>query len=45
MVKVSSGEIDLETMGQAALEHIQKFSPDTFAQGLMQAVEYALAHQ
>lgn len=45
MVKVSSGEIDLETMGKAALEHIQKFSPDTFAQGLMQAVEYALAHQ
>jgi glycosyltransferase involved in cell wall biosynthesis len=45
MVKVSSGEIDLETMGQAALEHIQKFSPDTFAQGLMQAVEYALAHR
>ncbi|WP_017719608.1 glycosyltransferase [Kamptonema formosum] len=45
MVKISSGEIDLEKMGQAALEHIQKFSPDYFAQGLMQAVEYALAHR
>ncbi|HEY9608521.1 glycosyltransferase family 4 protein [Allocoleopsis sp.] len=45
MLKVSSGEIDLAKMGHAALEHIQKFSPDYFAQGLMQAVEYALAHR
>ena len=44
MLKMSSGEIDLQKMGQAALEHIQKFSPDYFAQGLVQAVEYALAH-
>jgi 1,2-diacylglycerol 3-alpha-glucosyltransferase len=44
MVKVSLGEVDLKEMGQAALEHIQKFSPDYFAQGLIQAVEYALAH-
>jgi glycosyltransferase involved in cell wall biosynthesis len=44
MVKVSSGEIDVEKMGHAALEHIQNFSPDYFAQGLMQAVEYALSH-
>ncbi len=42
MLKFSSGEIDLEKMGQAALEHIQKFSPDYFAQGLIQATEYAL---
>ncbi|MEH2374714.1 glycosyltransferase family 4 protein [Nostoc sp.] len=42
MVKISSGELDLQAMGQASLEHIQKFSPDYFAQGLMQAVEYAL---
>jgi glycosyltransferase involved in cell wall biosynthesis len=45
MLKVSSGEVNLEKMGQAALEHIQKFSPDYFAQGLMQAVGYALAHR
>ncbi len=44
MLKMSSGEIDLQKMGQAALKHIQKFSPDYFAQGLVQAVEYALAH-
>jgi glycosyltransferase involved in cell wall biosynthesis len=45
MLKVSSGEVDLAKMGHAALEHIQKFSPDYFGQGLMQAVEYALAHR
>lgn len=44
MLKVSSGEIDLENMSQAALEHIQKFSPDYFARGLIQAVEYAVTH-
>lgn len=42
MLKVSSGEIDLKRMGQAALSHIQKFSPEHFAQGLIQAAEYAL---
>jgi glycosyltransferase involved in cell wall biosynthesis len=45
MVKLSSGELDLEAMGQASLRHIQAFSPDYFAQGLVQAVEYALAHR
>jgi glycosyltransferase involved in cell wall biosynthesis len=45
MLKVSSGEVDLAKMGHAALEHIQKFCPDYFAQGLMQAVEYGLAHR
>ncbi|NER26930.1 MAG: glycosyltransferase family 4 protein [Symploca sp. SIO1C4] len=44
MLKISSGEIDLNKMGQAALKHIQKFSPDYFAQGLIQAVKYALSH-
>jgi 1,2-diacylglycerol 3-alpha-glucosyltransferase len=39
MLKMSSGEIDLESMGNAALEHIQQFSPDYFAQGLIQAIE------
>jgi 1,2-diacylglycerol 3-alpha-glucosyltransferase len=42
MEKMSSGNIDLKKMGQASLEHIQKFSPDDFARGLMQAAEYAL---
>lgn len=45
MVKMSSGEVDLKAMGDAALKHIQKFSPDYFAQGLTQAIEYALAHR
>lgn len=45
MLKISSGTVDLQAMGQASLEHIQKFSPDYFAQGLLQAVEYALAHR
>jgi len=40
MLRMSSGDIDLHKMGQAALEHIQKFSPDYFAQGLKQAVEH-----
>lgn len=43
MLKISSEESDLHTMGNAALEHIQKFSPDYFAQGLIQAVNYALS--
>lgn len=44
MLKMSSGEINLQKMGEAALDHIHKFSPEYFAQGLAQAVEYALAH-
>jgi len=45
MLKMSSGEVNLQTMGDAALEHIQKFSPDYFAQGLIQAVTYAMAQR
>lgn len=45
MLKMSSGEVNLQTMGDAALEHIQKFSPGYFAQGLMHAIQYALAHR
>lgn len=45
MLKIGSEEIDCEKMGQAALKHIQKFSPEYFAQGLTQAVEYALAQK
>jgi len=42
MQKVSSGAVDLHTMGQAALKHIQQFSPDYFAQGMLKAINYAL---
>ena len=45
LLKVSLDNVELHKMGDAALQHIQKFSPDYFAQGLMQAVEYALAHR
>ena len=44
MLKVSSGEVDLQRMSQAAIEHIQKFSPDCFAKNLIQAVKYAVAN-
>jgi len=44
MLKMNSQEVDLVAMGGASLQHIQKYSPDYFAQGLMQAVEYSLAH-
>jgi hypothetical protein len=43
MLKVSSGSADLPRMGQASLQHIQNYSPKSFAQGLKQAVDYALA--
>lgn len=42
MLKMSSDEIDLNKISVAALEHIQKFSPHYFAEGLMEAVEYAV---
>ncbi|MEP0916925.1 glycosyltransferase family 4 protein [Leptolyngbya sp. DQ-M1] len=42
MSKISSDPQLAETMGNAALKHIQNFSPRYFAQGLHQAVEYAL---
>lgn len=43
--QASTGELDLQRMGQAALQHIQQFSPDGFAQGCLQAAEYAIAHR
>jgi glycosyltransferase involved in cell wall biosynthesis len=42
MLKMSSGDVDLYTMGQAALGHIQKYSPDYFTQGLKQAIEFCV---
>jgi glycosyltransferase involved in cell wall biosynthesis len=44
MLAVSSGQVNLAAMGQAGLAHIQNFSPERFAQGLMDAVNYALTH-
>lgn len=42
MSKISSDPDVARSMGKAALAHIQNFSPRYFAQGLHQAVEYAL---
>ena len=42
MVKMSSGEVDLDRMGQASLKHIEKYSPEYFAQGLKNAIEFAM---
>ena len=44
MCKMSSGEVNLEAMGAASLKHIQNFTPEHFAKGLKQAIDYALAH-
>jgi glycosyltransferase involved in cell wall biosynthesis len=44
MVKMSSDSIARSAMGQTALQHIQNFSPVQFAQGLKQAIDYALKH-
>lgn len=43
MLKVSSNAVDLNEIGAASLMHIQNFSPDYFAKGLKQAVDYALS--
>jgi glycosyltransferase involved in cell wall biosynthesis len=41
MTKITLAAGQLETMRQATLAHIQKFSPDCFAIGLIQAIQYA----
>ena len=43
MLKISAPSVDVQAMEKAALEHIEKFSPDYFARGLIQAIEYTLA--
>jgi 1,2-diacylglycerol 3-alpha-glucosyltransferase len=43
MVKISADEVKRQAMGQAALQQIQKFSPDYFAENLCQAAKFALA--
>jgi hypothetical protein len=42
MIKVSSEKVDLELMGKASLKHIQKYSPDYFAQGLKSAIKFVM---
>lgn len=42
MEKMSSTSINKERMGNSGLAHIQNFSPQRFATGFRQAVEYAL---
>ncbi len=42
--QATTGVLPLHQMGRAAFQHIQQFSPDGFAQGCLQAVEYAIAH-
>ena len=44
MLTVSHYNFDRPKMGQAALNHIQNFAPDRFANGLAQAVRYATTH-
>jgi glycosyltransferase involved in cell wall biosynthesis len=45
MFHVSSGEVDLIKMHQMALTSIQQFTPERFAEGLMQAIDFALSSQ
>lgn len=41
MVKMSSGELDLEAMGQASQQIISRWTPEVFAENLLQAVAVA----
>ena len=43
MIRMGSGTVDLIQMGEASLAHIANYSPDYFAKGLVDAVQYALA--
>lgn len=43
MLKLSSPEYDRAAMGRASLEIISRWTPDTFSQGLAEAVKVALA--
>lgn len=44
MLKISSDAVERSSMGEASLQHIQKYSPDYFADGLKKAIDYALTH-
>ena len=43
MLKLSNGEVDLAAMGQASLDIIGRWTPDTFAESLVRAAECALS--
>lgn len=45
MLKVNSDLVNLNAMGKASLIHSQKYSPAYFAQGLKQAVDYAVSQR
>lgn len=45
MLKVSSPDFDIDSMKKSTLEHIGKFGPSLFANGLHQAIQYALAQK
>lgn len=45
MLEVSSPDFDIDNMKKAALEHIDKFGPSLFADGLHQAIQYALSQK
>lgn len=42
MVQVSSGQVDRETIGQAAQRHIDQWGTERFAQGLYDAIKTAI---
>jgi len=41
MLKMSSGQVDLEAMGAASRRIIDKWTPEVFARSLLQAIEAA----
>lgn len=43
MGKMSSETLDLAMMGRAALQHIQKYSPQTFGSAVVSAINYVLS--
>ena len=45
MVKLGTEVIDTQQMGEAALAHIQNYSPNCFAENLIAAANYALSSQ
>ncbi|MFG6102886.1 glycosyltransferase family 4 protein [Leptothoe sp. EHU-05/26/07-4] len=45
MFKVSSPDFDINSMKESALEHIAKFGPNLFANGLHKAIQYALVQK
>jgi 1,2-diacylglycerol 3-alpha-glucosyltransferase len=44
LLRISSDPSTAQQMGAAALQHIQKYAPETFARGLFQAAQTALAN-